>query len=316
VASRYPGAATCARGCGVTTSLRQGARDAHYPFGVHRGCGRGEARCTRWVAMHPLGRSAPDRKGCIAYRSGAAHTDRVQCRRQQVEPRARALKGAQGRASGGAFIRRGRARARLGRDDLVEGHLAVEGGAVLARGRGRPPRGRARALTWGARPPRLAHESREPQPTTPGRICAATGVPRVLVPGAMTSARRQIRARGSPLGPRDRAGQLDRGSTCPRSAKPLSWRWTGTAPTARYRPTARTPPGGLHSPRRRASTGSTSTCGVTEVAIGPPRSSWTRPPTPPPLRRNHHPHTLKSEETANRWGRGRLAAPPPARSFR
>ena len=114
VASRYPGAATCARGCGVTTSLRQGARDAHYPFGVHRGCGRGEARCTRWVAMHPIGR-------------GASHTDRVQCRRQQVESRARALKGAQGRASGGAFIRRGRARARLGRDDLVEGHLAVEG---------------------------------------------------------------------------------------------------------------------------------------------------------------------------------------------
>ena len=31
-------------------------------------------QCTCWVAVHPLGRNAPDRKGCIAYRSGAPPT--------------------------------------------------------------------------------------------------------------------------------------------------------------------------------------------------------------------------------------------------
>ena len=48
------------------------------------------SQCTRWVAMHPLGRNAPDRKGCIAYRSGAAHTDRVYRHRQQARSRDRA----------------------------------------------------------------------------------------------------------------------------------------------------------------------------------------------------------------------------------
>ena len=30
-----------------------------------------ERRCTRYVALHPLRRNAPDQKGCNAYRSGA-----------------------------------------------------------------------------------------------------------------------------------------------------------------------------------------------------------------------------------------------------
>ena len=94
-----------------SASWLRARRGAVHPLGRNAPV---RSQCTRWVAMHPIGR-------------GASHTDRVQCRRQQVESRARALKGAQGRASGGAFIRRGRARARLGRDDLVEGHLAVEG---------------------------------------------------------------------------------------------------------------------------------------------------------------------------------------------
>ena len=36
-----------------------------------------KGHCTRYVALHPLRRAAPEQKGCNAYRSGAMPTDRV-----------------------------------------------------------------------------------------------------------------------------------------------------------------------------------------------------------------------------------------------
>ena len=44
---------------------------------THRQAAPVTSRCTRYVALHPLRRAAPDQKGCIAYGSGALPTDRV-----------------------------------------------------------------------------------------------------------------------------------------------------------------------------------------------------------------------------------------------
>ena len=40
---------------------------------THRQAAPVTSRCTRYVALHPLRRAAPDQKGCIAYGSGAPH---------------------------------------------------------------------------------------------------------------------------------------------------------------------------------------------------------------------------------------------------
>ena len=42
--------------------------------------------CTRYVALHPLRSAAPVQNGCIAYRSGALPTDRVQRPHSQAQP--------------------------------------------------------------------------------------------------------------------------------------------------------------------------------------------------------------------------------------
>ena len=56
--------------------------------------------------MHPLGRNAPDRKGCSAYRSGAAHTDRVQRIPIGCSVTANKRDRARAHESGGALTRR------------------------------------------------------------------------------------------------------------------------------------------------------------------------------------------------------------------
>ena len=125
----------------ASTSLHK-TRDLTHPL---RGIAPVTWRCTRYVALHPLRRAAPEQKGCNAYRSGAMPTHRVHDPPSQAQMRTCPNGGRRTRQAwlrpaaaqppqptapdGGAVQTAGWARGRQGltglRDDEPSGRLAA-----------------------------------------------------------------------------------------------------------------------------------------------------------------------------------------------
>ena len=126
----------------ASTSLHK-TRDLTHPL---RGIAPVTWRCTRYVALHPLRRAAPEQKGCNAYRSGAMPTHRVHDPPSQAHMRTCPNGGRRTRQAwlrpaaaqppqptapdGGAVQTAGWARGRQGltglRDDEPSGRLATQ----------------------------------------------------------------------------------------------------------------------------------------------------------------------------------------------
>ena len=97
-------------------------------------------QCTCWVAVHPLGRNAPDRKGCIAYRSGALPT-RTTARERATVPACRP-----------GASRRSRLECESVLKEVGRAMRLTSVGRVMAAGRGEVPRASVHHRMFACRP--------------------------------------------------------------------------------------------------------------------------------------------------------------------